>query len=148
ALPTPPQEVYDNVPSPTILKREYPAPVIESGDAADLSGYDSDIFMSFGDKEINEFCACSKASAVVAKDYLLRADGNIERAVRMYFDDVESSQVPVIPPSPTPLPEKNKRKKEKDKKKVRAGKPITKSTEQVAQEAELRRLADREREQK
>ena len=322
ALPTPPREAEDDVALPTILKREHPYPVIESGGPADFSGYDSDIFMSFGDEEINEFRACSNASAVVAKDYLLRADGNIERAVRMYFDDVdhgrltqaaesstssakaikkkgkgkqqvfddndettddrqdsdmifrpsfkdvlpqekelrfltdlvsrlrpgdlhatlnhianiamhqkldpsksfipgesiencaayhavyleythdicgspclatpsldlldkihssecfrkfydrliaflgitaspptqsrpgiqdddvELSQVSVIPPSPTPLPEKNKGKKEKDKKKAKAAKPITKSAEQVVQEAELRRLAEREREQK
>src|SRR5947207_8379240 len=87
ALPTPPQEVDDDVPPSTILKR---ASAIESRDAADLSGYDSDIFMSFGDREINEFCSCSKASAAVAKFYLLRADGKTERAITMYFDDFEN----------------------------------------------------------
>jgi hypothetical protein len=93
ALPTPPREVGNDVALPTAVKQEPPAPLIDSGDAADLSGYDSDIFMSFGDKEINEFCACSKTSAGVAKDYLLRADGKTERAVRMYFDDVDHGRL-------------------------------------------------------
>jgi len=89
ALPTPPQEPDDRV----AIKRERSTARIASIDAVDdLSGYDSDIFVVFGDTEIGAFCQCTEQSAKVARDYLRKADGQTDRAIAFYFDDIDEGR--------------------------------------------------------
>lgn len=111
SLPTPPRET-DQIPSIQAVKRE-PPPENASADASHFPGYDSDIFMSFGDKEIAEFCQCTEASITVAKKYLLRADGQPTRAASIYFEDLEHGHgFEPTDASKSGLPQKTKRKRD------------------------------------
>jgi hypothetical protein len=87
-LPTPPHET-DEDPPPTQIKQEPSAPPI-TDDVPNLSDYDSDIFMSFGDKEVSKFCQCTEKSPAVAKSYLLKADGDTSRAITFFYEDVDN----------------------------------------------------------
>ena len=89
SLPTPPQE--DDL---FIIKDE-PVPRPDTaGSVETLDGYDSDIFVCFGDQEISKFVEATQAGRDVARDYLLRADGKMERAVAFYYDNLANGLAP------------------------------------------------------
>jgi len=96
SLPTPPQEPDEDMNSDVNVqvKKERDPTVSTASNLHDSVDYDSDIFCSFGDKEISEFCQCTECPAAIAKDYLLKADGNTSRAISFYFEDLANDRVP------------------------------------------------------
>lgn len=109
ALPTPPQEPEDS----KYIKAEFPTQRPPSVEPTEISGYDSDIFIVFGDEEIANFCQCTEQSARVARDYLRRADGQTERAIEFYLEDVEQGRF--VEQATSPVRPKKKSSKEKGK---------------------------------
>jgi UBA-like domain len=104
ALPTPPQETEQFV----SFKNEMP--LFSSSRSRSFtakantveSGYDSDIPFAFGDEEITQFAQFTKQSARVASDYLQRSDGNTNRAIQFYLNDVERKKSKERSPTVTP----------------------------------------------
>ena len=130
ALPTPPREADEIVPPPpkqasetppekqTSIKLEKLPPGEIADDVAPVNfDYDSDIPWAFGDREVAEFLQCSEASASIATDYLTRAEGHVQRAVGMYFEDLENGRVSApVEPSTSTAPQPFKKDKSSSRK--------------------------------
>ena len=92
SLPTPPQD--EDQFTPVAVKETMPrANTADSTGAATLDGYDSDVFITFGEKEMKDFIGTTTANRDTARDYLKRADGNMERAINMYYEDLASGRI-------------------------------------------------------
>jgi hypothetical protein len=63
-------------------------------------GEDSDIMITFGDREIADFCSKTLRSTTVATHFLLRTDGNLAKALDLYSTERESDRVRVSTESP------------------------------------------------
>ena len=129
ALPTPPREAEEMVlplppPPPAKLatvKTEFIHPHDDTVDTMTVDiNYDSDIPWSFGDREIAEFLQCSEASASIATDYLTRAGGRVQKAVNLYFEDLELGRVsaPVEPNTAAPRPSKKEKPVSRKRKQI------------------------------
>jgi hypothetical protein len=111
-LPTPLEEGKQE----PVVKEEPSRPPVDTRDCTEVSGYDSDIPMFFGDEEISEFCAITESSTSIAKTYLLRADGDTNNAVMAFLTDQEADCVRVEP-------EESSRNR-KTRQRIRSKKPI------------------------
>jgi UBA-like domain len=95
SLPTPPQE--DDVQEDDVMipiKDEPMARPNTADSTVSLDGYDSDIFMCFGDEEISQFVDTTQVRRELARDYLLRADGKVDLAIDFYYKDLANGLVP------------------------------------------------------
>jgi hypothetical protein len=94
SLPTPPQD-EDVQLSPLVVKEE----TIARSDTADsvaatIDDYDPDVFVTFGEEEMSQFRERTVTDRETARDFLMRADGKMDRAIHMYYEDPSESQVP------------------------------------------------------
>ena len=85
---------------PSIKSEKERRPDVSAGAAPLDFDYDSDIPWAFGDREIAEFVQCSEASTSIATDYLVRAEGQVQRAIGLYFEDLEKGLMST-PPEPS-----------------------------------------------
>jgi len=93
SLPTPPQD-EDRITSVAVEEEALiRANTADSAGAATLDGYDSDVFITFGEKEMKDFIGTTTANRDTARDYLKRADGKMERAINMYYEDLASGRI-------------------------------------------------------
>ena len=93
SLPTPPR---DEDPFTAVDVKEQAMPRANTADstgAPTLDGYDSDVFITFAEKEMEDFISTTTANRDTARDYLKRADGKMERALNMYYEDLASGRI-------------------------------------------------------